>query len=198
MNATMRAETIDDGRPCGVPARRRCAGGVVLLTAVARGQPVVEELERPDGRRVPGRIEGDARSGFRFAPTDGGPRDRDGAGDGRSAGRGGPPERTSRRRPARRRSTCWPARPRGSRGCSGAVTAVEVRWAPDWQSGAIAMPRGCVQSIVQRPGEARVLADSFEAIDPSRWSVDRPSRRPSIGRGWTRSGASGCRPRGPR
>lgn len=46
-----------------------------------------------------------------------------------------------------------------------------VRFAPSWQTALVVMPRGSVQSIVQRPGEARVLADSFETLDPARWSI---------------------------
>ena len=42
-------------------------------SACAHGQAGVEELDRPDGQRIAGRIEGDARSGFRFAPRGGGP-----------------------------------------------------------------------------------------------------------------------------
>ena len=138
------------------------------------GQAGVEELDRPDGQRIAGRIEGDARSGFRFAPRGGGPpialepgamirREGQGRGPGRA--------RARRHRPACRRSTCWSARPRGSRAALRTLTGSEVRFAPDWQPGEVTMPRACVQAIVQRPGEARVLADGFEAIDAARWSV---------------------------
>ena len=67
-----------------------------------------------------------------------------------------------------------------------AVTETEVRWVPDWQAGEITMPRGCVQAIVQRPGEARVLADSFEAIDASRWTITGKPATGRASRGWTR------------
>ncbi len=46
-----------------------------------------------------------------------------------------------------------------------------VRLGVGWQSGEVTLPRACVQAIVQRPGEARVLADGFEALDASRWSI---------------------------
>ena len=45
---------------------------LLLLAPQVRGQAGSESLERPDGRRVEGRMEGDARSGFRFVTRDGG------------------------------------------------------------------------------------------------------------------------------
>jgi hypothetical protein len=148
----------------------------MLLSAVARGQSGVEELDRPDGRRVAGRLEGDARSGFRFAPKEGGPPIAMEPGlviqrQESSSGPGGP----SRIGPSPFHLLAGEAARLS--GVIREVTPTEVRWVPDWQSGTIAMPRGCVQAIVQRPGEARVLADSFEAIDASRWST---TGRPTI------------------
>ncbi len=144
---------------------------VVLIAGGARAQSDVEELERPDGRRIPGRIEGDARSGFRFAPREGGGaaiamepgmairrEPRPPGADG-TATAGAPPFHLMAGEVAR------------LSGLLRAVTATEVRWVPDWQAAEIAMPRGAVQAIVQRPGEARVLADRFEAIDATRWTV---------------------------
>jgi hypothetical protein len=40
-----------------------------------------------------------------------------------------------------------------------------------WQSGEIRVARPGVQAVLQRPGEARVFADGFDRLDPSRWSV---------------------------
>ena len=51
------------------------------------------------------------------------------------------------------------------------LTKDSVRFGVGWQPAEITMPRASVQAIVQRPGEARVLADEFEVIDPSRWSI---------------------------
>src|SRR5262249_35115246 len=139
-----------------------------------RGQSGVEELDRPDGRQVAGRVEGDARSGFRFAPRDGGPpialepglairRGRPPGADG-PATTGPPPFHLLAGEAAR------------LSGLIRSVTETEVRWGPDWQGGEITLTRGCVQAIVQRTGDARVLGDSFESIDAARWSVSgRPT-----------------------
>ena len=150
-------------------ARRLVAALAVslLLTACVRGQSGVEELERPDGRRVAGRIEGDARSGFRFVSRDGGSPiamepgvviRREGRSDA-PASAGPPPFHLLAGECAR------------LSGMIRSATMTEVRWAPDWQAAEVAMPRGAVRAIVQRPGEARVLGDSFESIDAKRWSV---------------------------
>src|SRR5260370_42509742 len=40
----------------------------LLVVPAVHGQTAMETLERPDGRRVEGRIAGDVRSGFRFVP----------------------------------------------------------------------------------------------------------------------------------
>ncbi len=73
-------------------------------------------------------------------------------------------------------------------GALGALTRSEVRWAPGWQRGEITLPRRCVQAIVQRPGEAQVLADRFDAIDPARWSITgKPATAEQPGRGEGRS-----------
>ena len=64
----MRARTIDRAAICLAVAM----GALVLLATWARARADGEELDRPDGRKTPGRIAGDARSGFRFAPADGG------------------------------------------------------------------------------------------------------------------------------
>jgi hypothetical protein len=142
----------------------------LLPTAHAQGQVAVEELDRLDGRSVPGRLEGDARLGFRFAPRDGGPpialdpgltirRQGSGPITAGPASTGSPPFHLLGGETAR------------LSGLIRAITATEVRWNPAGQAGEIALPRAAVQAIIQRPGEARVLADSFEAIDPSRWTV---------------------------
>src|SRR5262249_31725323 len=41
-----------------------------VLARSVRGDSRVESLDRPGGQSVEGRIEGDARAGFRFAPRD--------------------------------------------------------------------------------------------------------------------------------
>jgi hypothetical protein len=164
----MRAEMTDRGALRSVGGIAVVLAASWLLSTCARGQGGVEEIDRPEGRRVAGRIEGDARSGFRFAPRDGGspiPLEpgvtirRDGPGSGGRPSTGPPPFHLLAGEAARLSGTLR------------TLTMGEVRWSPAWQAGEMTVPRGCVQAIVQRPGEARVLADSFEAIDTTRWSV---------------------------
>src|SRR5262249_55228418 len=121
-----------------------------------------------DGRRVEGQVVGDARSGFRFVPR------------GASAGAavalepgsiihhrgssldalaGSPPFHVLVGETAR---------------LSGALrelTRTTMRVDASWQAGVVTLRRPCVQAVVQRPGEARVLVDAFETLDPSRWSI---------------------------
>jgi hypothetical protein len=141
-----------------------------LLSARAYAQAGTESLERPDGPRVEGRIEGDATAGFRFIPR--------GAGSGPGAAivlepgsiishEGSAADALSSAPPfhvlvgeAARLS-----------GTLRELTRDSVRLGVGWRSGEVTLPRACVQAIVQRPGEARVLADGFETLDPSRWSI---------------------------
>ncbi len=167
MNGPKRAEASD--RAAWWAARSLAAlAASLLLAALARGQAGVEELERPGGRRTPGRIEGDARSGFRFTPKDGGSPIalEPGVTVLREAGAAGPTAPTGP--PPFQLLAGEAARLSGS---IRTLTATEVRWGPGWQAGELTMPRGCVQAIVQRSGKARVLADGFESIDAARWSV---------------------------
>ncbi len=169
MNGTRRAKASDRAALWAAHGLTALAASL-LLTACARGQAGVEELDRSGVRRVPGRIEGDARSGFRFAPRDGGSpialepgvtilREARDASVGGQAATGPPPFQVMAGEAAR------------LSGSIHALTKTELRWGPSWQAGEVAMPRGCVQAIVQRPGEARVLADGFSTIDAARWSV---------------------------
>jgi hypothetical protein len=169
MNGPKRTKTFGGAARWATHALAALAASL-LLAAWARGQADIEELDRAGGRGVRGRIEGDARSGFRFAPRDGGSpialepgvtvlREARDASAGGPAATGLPPFQLMVGEAAR------------LSGSIRALTKTELRWAPGWQAGEVAMPRGCVQAIVQRPGEARVLADGFETIDAARWSV---------------------------
>jgi hypothetical protein len=144
------------------------AGILVLVATTARGQPGSgpETLERPDGRRVDGRIEGDARSGFRFVPRGGDPPSALEPGCVVHHAAPGPDPLASP--PPFQILVGQAARLSGS---LRAVTRTEVRLAVGWQAGEVTLPRPCVQAIVQRPGEARVLVDGFEALDGARWSI---------------------------
>ena len=201
MNGTMRAKTIDRAAlrlavAMGASCRWRC---------VRRARAGGEELERPHGRRMPGRI---ARaSGFRFAPRDGGA-DRDGAGDDDPPGGADPRRGRAGNGRVLRRSSCRPAGPRGSRGDR---RADEDRGAlgPGWQAGELTLPRRCVQAIVQRPGGAgagRWLRDDRRGAmvghgqpgDRRTAAAGRGSGPPAAGRGGLADpqpgGAAGRRP----
>ena len=139
---------------------------LLLPAPQARGQAAPETLERPDGRKVEGRLEGDARSGFRFVPRDGGaPLALE---PGCVVHQGGPGPNILASPPPFHVLVGEAARLSGSlRGWTGAT----VRLGVGWQPGEVTLPRPCVQAIVQQPGEARVLVEGFEALDPARWSI---------------------------
>ena len=56
-------------------------------------------------------------------------------------------------------------------GTLGRITETEVRLAVPWQAGPVEVRRPGVQAVVQRFGEARILVDSFDALDGSKWTV---------------------------
>ncbi len=64
------------------------------------------------------------------------------------------------------------------------LTRDSVRLGLGRQAGHVTLPRGCVQAIVQHPGEAQVLAESFESLDPTRWTITgkpEPGTQPQQG-----------------
>ncbi len=140
----------------------------VLPSRSAHGQSGGDSLELPNGTRVEGRIEGDAASGFRLVP----------AGEGSAAAIALEPGAIIHHDGAAA-NTLASLSPfhvllgEAARlsGTLRDLTKDSVRIGVGWQPAEITMPRAAVQAIVQRPGEARVLADEFEAIDPSRWSI---------------------------
>lgn len=126
----------------------------------------VERVETADGRRLTGRVTGDAAAGFRFAPdgegTDiplesvrrvsfDGPDPEPGAGDPPFHVALGPGQRIS--------------------GRLGAVTVSEVRLEDGPGHAAVTVRRAGALALLQRPGEVQVLQDGFEAIDPARWTA---------------------------
>lgn len=170
MNRTTRREPI--GR--AVSQAVVVLATLLLPTACARAQAQAdaESLDRPGGESIPGRIAGDARSGFRFIPARGG-----GAPialqQGMTIRRGGETRPTS---PSPATASAPPFHLLiGEAGrFSGSLRSLDgsrARFAPAWQPDELTLPRACVQAIVQRPGEARILAEPFDRIDPARWSV---------------------------
>ena len=51
------------------------------------------------------------------------------------------------------------------------VSGSAVTLSVPWQSADVAVARPGVQAVFQRPGEARVFAETFRRIDPMRWTV---------------------------
>jgi hypothetical protein len=143
----------------------------LLLPDDSPGRTAKETLKRPDGRPIAGRLEGDASAGFRFVPRG------EGAEGGATAalepgsiitfeGAGRDPLDSP---PPFRVLVGETARLSGS---LRELTPERVRLRVGRQGAEVTLPRGCVQAIVQRPGEARVLAEGFESLDPSRWTID--------------------------
>lgn len=123
-----------------------------------------EMLERPGGRRLPGKLTGDPRSGFRF----------DAAGaaapirlePGSVVAFEGPgPDPTTAYPPFRLELGL------GQRisGRLGSVDEVGARLVESSAGGTIVLARPGVHAVVQRLGEVQVFDDDFEAIDHHRW-----------------------------
>jgi len=139
----------------------------IALTTDSRGQTSVETLERPGGQHVEGWLEGDIRAGFRFRPREAGTPIAIEAGSiiqingsGADSLAGLPPFRILVGESLR------------LSGLIGSISESSVRVKLSWQGEEVTLPRPGVQSVIQRPGEARVLADSFDRLDASRWSIE--------------------------
>ncbi len=141
-----------------------CWVGVVVLAAAAFARGGEDRLELGDGKSVAGRLEGNARSGLVFRPAAGGvpvaleagmvARFSSVAPDG---GAGQPPFRVAMGQVLR---------------LSGQLRGLDrkqVVFAPVGLARDVELPRPGVQALYQRPGEIRVLVDSFEQLDPGRW-----------------------------
>ncbi|MGO9469462.1 MAG: hypothetical protein ACLQIB_06560 [Isosphaeraceae bacterium] len=140
---------------------------VIGLTGVIRAQTSIETLERPGGQHIEGRLEGDSRSGFRFRPREAETPLAIEAGsviqaNGSSADSlaGLPPFRVLVGESLR------------LSGLIRSISESSVRLKLSWQGEEVALPRPGVQSVIQRPGEARILADGFDRLDASRWSIE--------------------------
>jgi hypothetical protein len=140
---------------------------LAALAGTAHGQGMGETFERPGGERAPGRLVGDARAGFAFQSA--GP---DGA---RLALEpGGVIEFPTAGLPSLTSPPPYRVLIGDLLRLSGTLKSVSrsaVRFGVGWQSGEITLERPGVQAVVQRPGEARVLVDGFEALDQSRWTI---------------------------
>ena len=141
---------------------------IVFLAPGARAQGLAasrDALERPEGHRIGGAFRGDAKAGFRFVPDDGsppipidGPAEIALGGKGPAANSGVPPVQVT---------LGWGQR------ISGQLVGLDestIRLAGGPGGRPLAIDRRGALVLSQRPGEAVVLAEGFEAIDPARWS----------------------------
>ena len=141
------------------------AGGLAL--AGLPGEERREFLERPGQSQVGGRL-ALAESGLRFSV-------RSGAADQSLALE---PGSVVRFRGPRRAAAIPPlyqvlvgeiARLSGTiRG----VTDKAVTLSVPWQAAEVQIARSGVQAVIQRPGEARLFADRFDRIEPTRWTIE--------------------------
>ena len=139
-------------------------------------RPRLESIARPDGPAIYGRVVGDPRGGFRFVPAGGEPAvplEKAGVvtfdGPGADASLGYPPMRVLL------------GLDQQVSGRLGSVDAASIRLedGPGRPAGG-RRPAGASE-LAQRPGEALVIQDGFEALDPARWAhvgepavVDQP------------------------
>jgi len=155
-----------------VAATAACAVILAVPANRVRAQSRVESLERPGGLRVQGRLTGNARTGFGFIPSDAASTRALEPGSVVHFNGSGPDALANT--PPFRVLVGDALRLSGSlRG----ITRTTIRLGVSWQAGEVRLPRPGVQAVVQRPGEARVLADGFETLDGSRWSL---SGNPSL------------------
>ena len=155
-------------------------GALALLVAgpsTAPGQPRPlgqarhESIAGPDGQASYGRVAGDAKQGFRFVPIGGGPEvplEKAGVvtfdGPGADSSSGYPPMRVLL------------GLGQQISGRLGTVDDRTIRLDEVPGGPAVLVARGGAVGLAQRPGEALVLQDGFETLDPDRWShVGEPS-----------------------
>jgi hypothetical protein len=128
-------------------------------------------IETADGRRVGGRLAGRAASGFRFIPDGSGtPLSLETTGPIRLPGRA--PDPSAAPPPFR---VVLGAGQRLSGRLMG-LTRTTLTLATESSRMPLTIRRQAVQALLQRPGEALLLAERFERLDPSRWTVQgRPA-----------------------
>lgn len=146
----------------------RVLGLLVTVAMAARAQGVPsgrDALERPEGRRIGGVFRGDAKAGFRFVPADGSapilieePAEIALGGKGPSATAGVPPVQVV---------LGWDQRVSGQ---LEGLDAKAIRLADGPGGRPVTIGRVGALGLRQRPGEALVMIDGFEAIDPAKWS----------------------------
>lgn len=157
-----------------LPLSAALAAGIVLaLAGPARPQgpgegprPRVERLQTPEGRTIAGRLVVDAAAGFVLVPEGGGapvPIER-----ARAVTFEGPaPDRSRGAAPFRVLL--------GADGqVSGRLASLderEIRLSEGPGGSPVTIARAGARALVQRPGEAQVFRDGFEALDDARWTA---------------------------
>jgi hypothetical protein len=130
-----------------------------------------ESIARADGQATYGRVSGDAGAGFKFVPIGGEPAvslESAGVvtfdGPGADASSGYPPIRVLL------------GLDQQISGRLGTVDDRSIRLDDGPGKATVVVSRGGAVALAQRPGEALVFQDGFEALDPGRWShVGEPS-----------------------
>lgn len=128
------------------------------------GSPGPDRLAPPGGPAVEGRLRLDPSAGLLFEPESGG-------------AMRATPGAVVEFAPSPATGAAVPPMFRAAMGesgrISGSLTAIaegSVSLAAPWQAAPVVVRRPGVQSLVQRLGEVRILADDFDAIDPA-WAV---------------------------
>jgi hypothetical protein len=159
--------TFGVNRPISGKLALGLALAISALPTISRGQTPIETLERPGGQRVQGWLEGNVRSGYRFQTQDRGKPISLEAGSIIEVDGPGPEPVAS--------ATAFRVSAGESLRISGLVHSIDessVKLKLSSQEEELTLPRPGVQSVIQRMGEARVLADGFDRLDPSRWSIE--------------------------
>ena len=128
-------------------------------------RPRVETLAQPDGPTVTGRLVGDPRGGFRFRPDDGSPPIA--LAPGALIAFDGPPADATSGTPPMRVLLGLDQQISGR---LGSVDASAVRLEAGPGGAKVEIDRGGVLGLDQRPGEALVFQDGFEALDGKTWT----------------------------
>ncbi len=128
-------------------------------------RPRLESIARPDGQATYGRLAGDAAGGFRFEPMGGEP-----AVSLEVAG-----VVTIEATPTEPASSFPPMRvllglDQQVSGRLGAVVEDAIRLEDGPGGRPLSVVRSGATALAQRPGEALVLQDGFETLDPARWA----------------------------
>ena len=138
---------------------------VAITGSSAFSQTRVESLERPDGKRLTGRLAGDRRTGFGFISSESSAPIALEIGSTIHFNGSGPTSLISV--PPFRVLIGESLRLTGS---LRSITAKGVQLGLSWQARDVTIPRPGIQAIVQRRGESRVLVDGFESLDTTHWS----------------------------